>query len=197
MVRRWLNVPHCSVVFFPLISHSSPEGHPNMGAPNGVPLDLRRLQGMNLVAGLVGEPKETGDFTRNLVSLTVSHAKVEVDSTKPLPSVVEFERESGEIIEVCVHYPWVPLTCSHCKELGHIVRNCLLYTPPLPPSKKNPLPASTNKTPPTVPSSTNKIPPKPSNCSFLHKQNPSNCSFLHKFSPLNYCSYPHLSNHTI
>ncbi|CAN6827917.1 unnamed protein product [Brassica oleracea var. botrytis] len=136
---------------------------------------------MNLVAGLVGEPKETGDFTRNLVSLTVSHAKVEVDLTKPLPSVVEFERESGEIIEVC----------------GHIVRNCLLYTPPLPPSKKNPLPASTNKTPPTVPSSTNKIPPKPSNCSFLHKQNPSNCSFLHKFSPLNYCSYPHLSNHTI
>ncbi|CAN7119953.1 unnamed protein product, partial [Brassica rapa subsp. narinosa] len=63
----------------------------------GVPLDLRYNQGLSLVAGLVGEPKETDDFTRNLVSLTVSHVKVEVDLTKPLPSVVEFERQSGEV----------------------------------------------------------------------------------------------------
>lgn len=72
----------------------------------GVPLDLRHDEGLSLVAGLVGEPKET--------------------------PVVEFERESGEVVEVSVHYPWVPPTCSHCKELGHIVRNCLTYTPPLP-----------------------------------------------------------------
>ncbi|KAF2548947.1 hypothetical protein F2Q70_00022873 [Brassica cretica] len=62
----------------------------------GVPLDLRYNHGLSLVAGLVGEPKETDDFTRNLVSLTISHVKVEVDLTKPLPSVVEFERQSGE-----------------------------------------------------------------------------------------------------
>lgn len=65
-----------------------------------------------------------------MVSLTVSHVKVEVDLTKPLPSVVEFERESGEVVEVSVHYPWVPPTCTHCHELGHIIRNCLQYTPP-------------------------------------------------------------------
>lgn len=74
----------------------------------GVPLDLRYDEGLSLVAGLVGEPKETDDFTKNLVSLTVSHVKVEVDLTKPLPDVVEFERESGEVVEVLVHYPWVP-----------------------------------------------------------------------------------------
>lgn len=72
----------------------------------GVPLDLRYDEGLSLVAGLVGEPKET------------------------LPPVVEFERESGEVVEVQVHYPWVPPTCSHCHELGHILRNCLTYTPP-------------------------------------------------------------------
>lgn len=96
----------------------------------GVPLDLRHEEGLSLVAGLVGEPKETDDFTKNLVSLTLSHVKVEVDLTKPLPSVVEFEREDGDVVEVSVHYPWIPPTCSHCHELGHIVRNCLLYSPP-------------------------------------------------------------------
>ena len=55
--------------------------------------------------------------------------KVEVDLTKPLPSIVEFERESGEVVELSVHYPWVPPTCSHCHELGHIVRNCFHYSP--------------------------------------------------------------------
>ena len=115
----------------------------------GVPLDLRHQQGLSLVAGLVGEPKETDDFTRNLVSLTLSHVKVEVDLTEPLPSVVEFERQSGEVVEVLVHYPWTPPTCSHRHELGHIVRNCLQlpsdYAPPNPPpvTKK---PSSKTKT---------------------------------------------------
>ncbi|XP_048634861.1 uncharacterized protein LOC125608425 [Brassica napus] len=71
--------------------------YPNMGALNWHPLDLRHQQGLSLVAGLVGEPKETDDFTLNLVSLTLSHVKVEVDLTIPLPSVVEFTRESGPL----------------------------------------------------------------------------------------------------
>ena len=88
---------------------------------SGIPLDLRHDEGLSLVAGLVGEPKETDDFTKNLVSLTLSHVKVEVDLTQPLPDVVEFEREDGEVVEVSVHYPWIPPTCSHCHELGHII----------------------------------------------------------------------------
>lgn len=95
----------------------------------GVPLDLRHEEGLSLVAGLVGEPKETEDFTKNLVSLTFSHVKVAVDLTKPLPKIVEFMRQSGEVVEVHVSYPWLPSTCSHCKELGHISRNCLLLPP--------------------------------------------------------------------
>ena len=96
----------------------------------GVPLDRRHQEGLSLVAGLVGDPKETDDFTRNLVSLTLSHVKVEVDLTQPLPSAVEFQRQSGEVVEVLVHYPWIPPTCSHCHELGHPVRNCLMLPRP-------------------------------------------------------------------
>ena len=47
--------------------------------------------------------------------------------------VVEFMRQSGEVVEVQVSYPWVPPTCSHCNELGHVSRNCLQ----LPPSSKS------------------------------------------------------------
>lgn len=107
----------------------------------GVPLNLRHQKGLSLVAGLVGDPKETDDFTLNLVNLTLSHVKVELDLTKPVPNVVEFQRQSGEVVEVQVSYPWLPPTCSNCKELGHVVRNCLHYIPPPP----GPAPPTTEK----------------------------------------------------
>ncbi|KAJ4888507.1 DUF4283 domain-containing protein [Raphanus sativus] len=75
----------------------------------GIPLDLRHQEGLSWVAGLVGDPKETDDFTLNM-----------------------FTRQSGEVVEVQVEFPWLPSTCSHCHELGHVVRNCLTYTPPPP-----------------------------------------------------------------
>ncbi|CAN6919559.1 unnamed protein product [Brassica oleracea var. botrytis] len=92
----------------------------------GVILDLRYKEGLSLVAGLIGEPKETYEFTLNLLSLTLSLVKVKVQLSEPLPRVVEFVRQSGEVVEVQVDYPWVPPTCAHCKELGHISQNCLL-----------------------------------------------------------------------
>ncbi|CAH2079182.1 unnamed protein product, partial [Thlaspi arvense] len=61
--------------------------------------------GLSLVAGLVGEPVEMNDFTKNLISLTLSHVKVEVNLTKELPRVVEFVRQNGEFAEVHVDYP--------------------------------------------------------------------------------------------
>jgi len=125
----------------------------------GIPLDVRHQDGLSLVAGLVGEPKETDDFTKNLVSLSLSHAKVEVDLTKALPDVVEFTRQSGEVVEVTVSYPWLPPTCSHCKEMGHIAKNCLLIplpqkNPPIIPPSKTPSKTPTSKTPAKIPSKT-------------------------------------------
>ena len=136
----------------------------------------------------MGEPKETDDFTRNLVSLTLSHVKVEVDLTEPLPSVVEFERQSGEVVEVLVHYPWTPPTCSHCHELGHIVCNCLQlpsdYAPPNPPpvtkkpsSKTKTSNPSHNTPAPTVPN-----PKSPSARTPSHQKQPSD-AFLSPSKP--------------
>lgn len=104
----------------------------------------------------MGEPKETDDFTLNLVSLTMSHLKVAVDLTKPLPSVVEFTRQSGEVVEVLVTYPWIPPTCSHCKEIGYVMRNCLKLPPP---PKKQPPPPRSSKTPRKNPSEPAEVAP--------------------------------------
>ncbi|KAF3544445.1 hypothetical protein DY000_02009265 [Brassica cretica] len=117
----------------------------------GIPLDLRHQEGLSLVAGLGGDPKKTDDFTLNLVSLTMSHVKVAADLTKPVPDVVEFTRQSGEVVEVLVTYPWIPPTCSHCKELGHVIRNCLKLPPP---TKKQPPPPKSSKAPLKNPSET-------------------------------------------
>lgn len=95
----------------------------------GVPLDLRHQEGLSLVAGLVGHPKETDDFTLNMVSLTTSHVKVEVNLLELLPDVVEFERENGEVVEVSVEYPWKPRHALTVSSLGisvGIVLVCLL-----------------------------------------------------------------------
>ncbi|KAG2266872.1 hypothetical protein Bca52824_073951 [Brassica carinata] len=43
----------------------------------------------------------------------------------PFPTVLELVRQSGGFFRVEVQYPWLPPTCSHCKELGHILKDCL------------------------------------------------------------------------
>lgn len=116
-----------------------------------VPFDLIHQDGLSHIAGSIGEPKETDDWTINLTSISVAHVKVEVDASKPLPPVLEIIRSNGSVFSVNVEYPWVPPVCSHCKEVGHILRNCL-HVPPAPPA-----PAS-NQAEPSVQSKTHVIP---------------------------------------
>lgn len=91
----------------------------------GVPFDLMTNEGLGWIADALGDPKEMDDWTKNLSSLSVAHVKVEADATKPFPSELELVRQNGAVFRVKVEYPWLPPTCSHCKELGHIVKDCL------------------------------------------------------------------------
>ena len=74
----------------------------------GLPLDLRSLEGLSFAAGLIGDPKETDEFTKNLTDVNIAHVKVEANLTTPLPALIELRRTSGEIFPVEVHYPWAP-----------------------------------------------------------------------------------------
>lgn len=90
-----------------------------------VPFDLMTNEGLSWIADAIGTPKEMDDWTKNLSSLSVAHVKVEADAMKPFPTVLELVRQSGAIFRVDVEYPCLPPTCSHCKELGHIIKDCL------------------------------------------------------------------------
>ncbi|CAG7904339.1 unnamed protein product [Brassica rapa] len=108
---------------------SLPTSIPLWAHLTGLPLDLRGLEGLSFAAGLIGDPIETDEFTKNLTDLDLAHVKIEADLSKPLPALIELRRINGEIIPVEVTYPWIPPTCSHCKALGHIMKDCLLATP--------------------------------------------------------------------
>ena len=90
----------------------------------GVPFDLYTREGLSLVARLIGFPIEADEFTIKMVSLEVAHLKVRADCTKPMPSIVELLKHNGEVIPVSVEYPWLPPTCSCCKQLGHTDSRC-------------------------------------------------------------------------
>ncbi|KAG5396752.1 hypothetical protein IGI04_018566 [Brassica rapa subsp. trilocularis] len=108
---------------------SIPTSIPLWAHLKGLPLDLRSLEGLSFAAGLIGEPKETDEFTMNLTDLELAHVKIEADLTKPLPGLIELKRSNGETFPVEVLYPWIPPSCSHCRELGHIMKYCLQANP--------------------------------------------------------------------
>lgn len=37
---------------------------------------------------------------------------------------MEVERQDGSVADVWVTYLWLPYTCSHCHQLGHIIIYC-------------------------------------------------------------------------
>lgn len=62
-------------------------------------------KGLSHIAGLICEVEEMNDWKKNLTSISTTHVKVEVYSTKPLHHVLEVERKYGSIFTVRVDYP--------------------------------------------------------------------------------------------
>lgn len=104
----------------------------------GVRFDLIHRKGLSHIASQIGEPKKLmiGHCTL-ITSTSIAHVKMEVDTTVPLPSIIEVGRQNGSFVNVAVEYPWVPSICAHCKEVGHISRNCPLLPPPSNPTPSN------------------------------------------------------------
>lgn len=90
----------------------------------GVLFDLYTREGLSLVAGLIGHPVEANEFTIRMISLDVAHLKVRAYFTKPLPPLVELLWDDGSIIPISVTYPWVPPSCTCCKQLRHLEARC-------------------------------------------------------------------------
>lgn len=89
-----------------------------------VPLQFFNEDGLERIAGLVGQPKYLHPMTANKLNLEVAKVFTIIDPRQPLPEAVNVQFQSGEITRVLVSCPWMPPVCDMCKEVGHISKRC-------------------------------------------------------------------------
>ena len=89
-----------------------------------VPFQFFNEDGLERIAGLVGDPKYLHPMTKNKTNLEVAKVWTIIDLRVPLPEAVNVQFESGEISRVLVSSPWMPPVCALCKEIGHTARRC-------------------------------------------------------------------------
>lgn len=89
-----------------------------------VPLQFFNEDGLERIAGLVGQPKFLHPATANKTNLEVAKVFTIIDPRKPLPEAVNVQFDSGVISRVLVSSPWMPPVCGFCKEIGHSTRRC-------------------------------------------------------------------------
>ncbi|KAG7578318.1 hypothetical protein ISN45_Aa03g025130 [Arabidopsis thaliana x Arabidopsis arenosa] len=91
------------------------ENAPVWASIKDIPFDLITPEGLSIICRTLGRAVDYKPFN----SINSAEVKVVVDLTKPLPSVLEIEREDGHILLLKVTFPWLPPLCSFCKEIGH------------------------------------------------------------------------------
>lgn len=89
-----------------------------------VPLQFFNDDGLERIAGLVGDPKFLHPDTEKKTNLEVAKVFTIIDPRKQLPEAVNVKFQCGDIRRIRVSSPWMPPICSHCKEVGHTVKRC-------------------------------------------------------------------------
>lgn len=89
-----------------------------------VPLQFFHEEGLERIAGLVGDPKFLHPSTANKTNIEVAKVFTLIDPRKPFPEAVNLQFNSGEIQRVLISCPWMPPVCAHCKGIGHSLWHC-------------------------------------------------------------------------
>ena len=89
-----------------------------------VPFQFFNEDGLERIAGLVGEPKFLHPATAAKTNLEVAKVFTIIGPREPLPEAVNVQFDSGEITRVLVSSPWMPPICEFCKEIGHCLKRC-------------------------------------------------------------------------
>lgn len=90
----------------------------------GVPLQFFNREGLQEIAGLVGQPVCLHPSIENLTNIEVGKVYTIIDPRKPLPEGVNTRFENGETRRIKVSSPWLPSLCSYCKKVGHTISHC-------------------------------------------------------------------------
>lgn len=92
---------------------------------HNVPPQFYSEEGLEHIAGTLGNPLFLHPATANMSNLEVARVFTIIDPTKPLPEAINVKFDSGHIERVEVSSPWLLPTCDHCKEIGHSIKSCL------------------------------------------------------------------------
>ncbi|XP_074301067.1 uncharacterized protein LOC141632418 [Silene latifolia] len=86
-----------------------------------------------VIAGLVGTYIRKDVATMDKTRLAYARVLVELKMDQTLPHQVKFLDEVGRVVVVKVEYEWRPVTCEHCKGLGHTKQQCRKALPKVKP----------------------------------------------------------------
>lgn len=89
-----------------------------------VPFQFFSEEGLEHIAGLVGEPKFLHPITANKTNLEVAKVFTLINLRKPLHEAVNVQFDSGKIRRILVSSPWIPPICGFCKDISHSLRHC-------------------------------------------------------------------------
>ncbi|XP_074283992.1 uncharacterized protein LOC141608550 [Silene latifolia] len=81
-------------------------------------------KGLPKIANLIGNFIKGDLATEEKTRLNFARVMIELKVNQQLPGMVKFKDELGQMIKIDVEYEWKPITCAHCKGVGHETLNC-------------------------------------------------------------------------
>ncbi|VFQ88410.1 unnamed protein product [Cuscuta campestris] len=82
------------------------------------------ISGLSKIGTLIGNPIKADKTTIGKTKLNYARIQIEVGMKQHFPEEVQFEDDKGRIITQIVKYEWYPISCNHCKAIGHPENLC-------------------------------------------------------------------------
>lgn len=85
----------------------------------GLPVIYWGAKTLSRISSTIGVPLMVDDCTSKQSRVSFARILIEVNITKPLPTMIKFSNEKGVLEEQRVTYDWVPYFCNKCQMIGH------------------------------------------------------------------------------
>uniref|UniRef100_A0A803PL09 Reverse transcriptase zinc-binding domain-containing protein n=1 Tax=Cannabis sativa TaxID=3483 RepID=A0A803PL09_CANSA len=72
----------------------------------------------------IGKPIMIDKVTQERIMIKFVRVLVDIEISNDPPKIISYINEKKQLVEQGVEYEWLPLKCSACDKLGHIVENC-------------------------------------------------------------------------
>ncbi|VFQ71387.1 unnamed protein product [Cuscuta campestris] len=82
------------------------------------------ISGLSKIGTLIGNPIKADKTTIGKTRLNYARIQIEVGMKQHFPEEVQFEDDKGRIITQTVKYESYPISCTHCKAIGHQENLC-------------------------------------------------------------------------